>query len=254
MMRLQSFALGEWVTGSGTGTPLHDAVTGEEIAMASSEGLDFAAMLEHGRATGGPALRRLTFHQRARMLKALALHLSERKEEFYRVSAFSGATRGDSWIDIDGGIGTLFAYASRGRREFPDETYYVDGGPEALSKGDTFIGRHICVPLEGVAVQINAFNFPVWGMLEKLATSFLAGMPSIEKFSESASWLKRTLCSRTARPLLSIRPVDADPVNATESCEPTWSSRSPALPQISWKVPAGSSADSTIALATTSVR
>jgi oxepin-CoA hydrolase / 3-oxo-5,6-dehydrosuberyl-CoA semialdehyde dehydrogenase len=179
--RIRSFALGEWVTGSGAGTPLHDAVTGEQIADASSEGLDFAAMLDYGRSTGGPTLRRLTFHQRARMLKALALYLTERKEEFYRVSALTGATRGDSWIDIDGGIGTLFAYASRGRREFPDETYYVDGGPEPLSKGGTFIGRHICVPLEGVAVQINAFNFPVWGMLEKLATSFLAGMPSIVK-------------------------------------------------------------------------
>src|SRR5215217_3263094 len=177
----QSYAVGEWVTGGGTGAALHNAVTGEQIAEASSEGLDFAAMLDYGRSTGGPTLRRLTFHQRARMLKALALYLSERKEEFYRVSGFTGATRGDSWIDIDGGIGTLFAYASRGRRDFPDETYYVDGGPEALSKGGTFIGRHICVPLEGVAVQINAFNFPVWGMLEKFATSFLAGVPSIVK-------------------------------------------------------------------------
>jgi oxepin-CoA hydrolase / 3-oxo-5,6-dehydrosuberyl-CoA semialdehyde dehydrogenase len=179
--RIQSFALGEWVSGNGAGTPLFDAVTGEQIGDASSEGLDFAAMLAYGRAIGGAALRRLTFHQRARMLKALALYLTDRKEEFYRVSRFTGATRGDSWIDIDGGIGTLFAYASRGRREFPDETYFVDGGPEPLSKGGTFIGRHICVPLEGVAVQINAFNFPVWGMLEKLATSFLAGMPSIVK-------------------------------------------------------------------------
>jgi oxepin-CoA hydrolase/3-oxo-5,6-dehydrosuberyl-CoA semialdehyde dehydrogenase len=179
--RIQSFALGEWVDGGGVGTPLHDAVTGEEIGVASSEGLDFAAMLDFGRTVGGPALRRLTFHQRARMLKALAQYLTARKEEFYRVSALTGATRGDSWIDIDGGIGTLFAYASRGRREFPDETFYVDGGPEALSKGGSFVGRHICVPLEGVAVQINAFNFPVWGMLEKLSTSFLAGMPSIVK-------------------------------------------------------------------------
>jgi oxepin-CoA hydrolase/3-oxo-5,6-dehydrosuberyl-CoA semialdehyde dehydrogenase len=179
--RIQSYAVGEWFTGAGTGTALYHAVTGDQIGVASSEGLDFAAMLDHARRVGGPALRRLTFHQRARMLKALALHLTERKEEFYRVSAYSGATRGDSWIDIDGGIGTLFAYASRGRRDFPDETYYVDGGPEALSKGGTFIGRHICVPLEGVAVQINAFNFPVWGMLEKLSTSFLAGMPTIAK-------------------------------------------------------------------------
>jgi oxepin-CoA hydrolase/3-oxo-5,6-dehydrosuberyl-CoA semialdehyde dehydrogenase len=179
--RIQSFALGEWFTGRGAGTPLHDAVSGEQVGEASSDGLDFAAMLAYGRETGGRTLRRLTFHQRARMLKALALHLTERKEDFYRVSAFTGATRGDSWIDIDGGIGTLFAYASRGRREFPDESYYVDGGPEALSKGGAFVGRHICVPLEGVAVQINAFNFPVWGMLEKLSTSFLAGMPSIVK-------------------------------------------------------------------------
>jgi len=175
--RIQSYVLGEWVSGGGAGTPLYDAVTGDEVGIASSEGLDFAAMLEYGRGVGGPALRRLTFHQRARMLKALAQYLTARKEEFYRVSSFTGATRGDSWIDIDGGIGTLFAYASRGRREFPDETFYVDGGPEALSKGGSFVGRHICVPLEGVAVQINAFNFPVWGMLEKLSTSFLAGPP-----------------------------------------------------------------------------
>jgi oxepin-CoA hydrolase / 3-oxo-5,6-dehydrosuberyl-CoA semialdehyde dehydrogenase len=189
MTRLQNYALGEWVTGTGRGTTLHNAVTGDEVAVASSEGLDFATMLHHGRTVGGPALRRMTFHERARMLKALAQHLTARKEEFYRVSGFTGATRGDSWIDIDGGIGTLFAYASRGRREFPDETYYVDGGPEALSKGGTFIGRHICVPMEGVAVQINAFNFPVWGMLEKLATSMLAGVPSIVKPATVTSYL-----------------------------------------------------------------
>src|SRR4051794_23779654 len=180
-MRLKNYAVGEWIEGKGKGSILYNAVNGEEIAVASSEGLDFNAMLHYGRTVGGPALRELTFHQRARILKALAQYLNARKEEFYRVSAWTGATKGDSWIDIDGGIGTLFAYASRGRREFPDETFYVDGGPEALSKGGSFVGRHICVPLEGVAVQINAFNFPVWGMLEKLSTSFLAGMPSIVK-------------------------------------------------------------------------
>ncbi|MEO6526620.1 MAG: aldehyde dehydrogenase family protein, partial [Gemmatimonadaceae bacterium] len=189
MTRLQNYALGQWITGAGAGTPLFNAVNGDEVAVASSEGLDFAAMLQYGRSVGGPALRRMTFHQRARMLKALAQHLTARKEEFYLVSALTGATRGDSWIDVDGGIGTLFAYASRGRREFPDETYYVDGGPEALSKGGTFIGRHICVPMEGVAVQINAFNFPVWGMLEKLATSMLAGVPSIVKPATVTSFL-----------------------------------------------------------------
>ena len=189
MKRLQNYAVGQWVEGSGTGTTLYNAVTGVEVAVASSDGLDFKAMLEYGREVGGPAVRSLTFHQRARILKALAQHLTARKDELYRVSAWTGATKGDSWIDVDGGIGTLFAYASRGRREFPDETYFVDGGPEALSKGGTFIGRHICVPMEGVAVQINAFNFPVWGMLEKLSTSFLAGVPSIVKPATVTSFL-----------------------------------------------------------------
>jgi oxepin-CoA hydrolase/3-oxo-5,6-dehydrosuberyl-CoA semialdehyde dehydrogenase len=188
-MRLKNYALGEWIEGTAKGTSLYNAVTGEEVAVASSEGLDFKAMLEYGRTVGGPTLRAMTFHQRARILKALAQNLTARKEEAYAVSSWTGATRGDSWIDIDGGIGTLFAYASRGRREFPDETYYVDGGPEALSKGGTFIGRHICVPMEGVAVQINAFNFPVWGMLEKFATSFLAGVPSIVKPATVTSFL-----------------------------------------------------------------
>ncbi len=188
-MRLRNYALGEWIEGTGSGTSLYNAVTGTEVAVASSDGLDFKAMLHYGRTVGGPTLRAMTFHQRARVLKALAQYLTVRKEEAYVVSAWTGATRGDSWIDIDGGIGTLFAYASRGRREFPDETYYVDGGPEALSKGGTFIGRHICVPMEGVAVQINAFNFPVWGMLEKFATSFLAGVPSIVKPATVTSFL-----------------------------------------------------------------
>src|SRR5919199_776326 len=180
-MRLKNFALGEWVEGTGEATDLFHAVTGEKIAEASSEGLDFKTMLEYGRRVGGPALRRMTFHERARMLKALATYLTARKEEFYRVSAATGATKGDSWIDIDGGFGTLFTYASKGRREFPNEPFYVDGGVETLSKGGGFVGRHICVPMEGVAVQINAFNFPVWGMLEKLSTSFLAGVPAIVK-------------------------------------------------------------------------
>ncbi len=193
VMRLQNYALGEWIDGTGTGATLYHAVTGDEVGVASSEGLDFKAMLEHGRTVGGPTLRAMTFHQRARVLKALAQYLTERKEDFYRISTWTGATKGDSWIDIDGGFGTLFAYASRGRREFPDETYFVDGGPEALSKGGTFIGRHICVPMEGVAVQINAFNFPVWGMLEKLATSFLAGVPSIVKPATVTSFLTESV-------------------------------------------------------------
>src|SRR5205823_2523212 len=134
-------------------------------------------------------LRRMTFHDRALMLKAVAQHLMARKDEFYLVSAATGATKQDSWVDIEGGIGTFFAYASRGRREFPNETFYIDGGTEALSKGGTFVGRHICVPMEGVAVHINAFNFPVWGMLEKLATTLLAGMPAIVKPATITSYL-----------------------------------------------------------------
>jgi len=187
--RLENFARGEWVRGAGSGTPLVHAVTGDTIAEASSEGLDFAGMAEYARTVGGPALRRMTFHQRALMLKEMAKYLSERKDGLYRLSAATGATKSDSWIDIDGGIGTFFVYASKGRREFPNETFYVDGPMESLSKGGTFVGRHICVPLEGVAVHINAFNFPVWGMLEKLAPTLLAGVPAIVKPATVTSYL-----------------------------------------------------------------
>ncbi len=186
---LFSYAAGEWVRGTGACTPLHHAVTGTMIAEASSGGLDFGAMVQHARTVGGPALRAMTFHQRARMLKALAQYLMPRVEAYYAVSAATGATRRDGWVDIEGGIGTLFAYASRGRREFPDEPFYVEGPTEPLSKGGSFVGRHICVPLEGVAVHINAFNFPVWGMLEKLAPTLLAGVPAIVKPATITSYL-----------------------------------------------------------------
>src|SRR5688572_12927928 len=191
--RIENYAVGEWVRGSGKGTDLFHAVTGEKIGEASSEGLDFRAMVEYARRFGGPALRKMTFHARARMLKAMATYLNGRKEEFYLISAASGATRADSWIDIDGGIGTMFVFASKGRREFPDETFYVDGPVEARSKGGTFVGRHICVPIEGVAVHINAFNFPVWGMLEKLAPTILAGVPAIVKPATVTSYLTETV-------------------------------------------------------------
>jgi oxepin-CoA hydrolase/3-oxo-5,6-dehydrosuberyl-CoA semialdehyde dehydrogenase len=190
---LASYAQGSWVEAHGTAATLHHAVTGEAIATASSEGLDFKAMLEFGRRVGGPALRKLTFHERARMLKAMAQYLMERKDGLYAVSAATGATKGDSWVDIEGGVGTFFAYASRGRREFPNETFYVDGEMEPLSKGGTFVGRHLCVPLEGVAVHINAFNFPCWGMLEKLAPTFLAGMPAIIKPATATSFLTEAM-------------------------------------------------------------
>src|SRR5438309_3898479 len=189
--RLESYAAGEWVRGTGTGAELFHAVTGEKIGEASSEGIDFKAMVEYGRAVGGPALRKMTFHERARMLKAMAAFLNEerRKTGFYAISAATGATKGDSWIDIDGGIGTLFVYASKGMRELPDSRVYVDGGVEALSKSGGFVGQHICTPLEGAAVHINAFNFPVWGMLEKLAPTLLAGVPAIVKPATQTCYL-----------------------------------------------------------------
>ncbi len=198
-MRLQSYAQGEWVTGTGKATDLFHAVTGEKIGEATSEGLDFKGMLEYGRRVGGPKLRAMTFHQRARMLKAMAQHLMSRKDELYQVSAATGATKADSWIDIEGGVGTFFAYASQGRRELPDETFYIDGAVQQISKGGTFLGRHVCVPLEGVAVHINAFNFPCWGMLEKLAPTFLAGMPAIVKPATVTGFL----AERLARTMLS---------------------------------------------------
>jgi oxepin-CoA hydrolase / 3-oxo-5,6-dehydrosuberyl-CoA semialdehyde dehydrogenase len=187
--RLTNYVAGEWVQGTGKQADLFHAVTGDKIAEASTSGIDYRAMVDHARRVGGPALRKLTFHERARRLKTLASHLIARKDGFYAISAMTGATNADSWIDIEGGIGTLFAYASRGRRELPDETFYIDGATEALSKGGQFVGRHICVPLEGVAVHINAFNFPVWGMLEKLAPTILAGVPAIVKPATLTSYL-----------------------------------------------------------------
>ena len=193
MKSLQSYALGAWVTGRGSGVTLHHAVTGEAIGDASSDGLDFQAMTAYARSVGGPALRSMTFHQRALMLKAVAKYLMDRKDAFYALSAATGATKGDSWIDIEGGIGTFFAYSSRARRELPNETFYVEGPTEALSKGGTFVGRHICVPLEGVALHINAFNFPCWGMLEKLAPAWLAGVPAIVKPATVTSYLTEAM-------------------------------------------------------------
>lgn len=186
--QLKNYAEGQWVTAKAEGDVLHNAITGEAIYTASSEGLDFGAMMQYARKVGGPALRKLTFHERGRMLKALAMYLTERKEYFYEISALSGATRADSWIDIEGGFGNLFSYASL-RRQFPNERYYVDGDNAKLSKNGTFIGQHIMVPREGVAIHINAFNFPVWGMLEKVAVNLLAGVPAIVKPATLTSYV-----------------------------------------------------------------
>ncbi|AIJ25318.1 bifunctional aldehyde dehydrogenase/enoyl-CoA hydratase [Amycolatopsis methanolica 239] len=186
---LRSYVSGGWRTGEGEGVPLHDAVTGAEVARISSAGIDMAAALDHGRRVGGPALRELTFHQRAALLKAVASHLREHRDELYELSAKTGATLGDSKFDVDGGIGVLFAYSGKGKRELPNDTVYVDGNVEPLSKGGTFLGQHIATPLRGVAVQINAFNFPVWGPLEKFAPAFLAGVPSLVKPASQTAYL-----------------------------------------------------------------
>jgi oxepin-CoA hydrolase/3-oxo-5,6-dehydrosuberyl-CoA semialdehyde dehydrogenase len=187
-MKIQNYAMGQWVEGTDEGQTLYNAITGEAIATASSKGLDFAAMMNYARKTGGPALRKMTFQERGRMLKALALHLLEKKDIFYKISWATGATKADSWIDIEGGIGNLFTYASL-RRQFPDETFCYDGETVKLSKTGSFIGHHICVPKEGVAIHINAFNFPVWGMLEKIAVNLLAGVPAIVKPATLTSFL-----------------------------------------------------------------
>lgn len=187
-MQLKSYASGQWVTGKG-GQTVFNAITGEPVATISSDGVDFAGMLDHGRRVGSPALRRLTFHDRALRLKALANYLMERKDAYYAISTATGATRSDSWIDIEGGIGTLYAYSSKGRRELPNASFIVDGVYEPLSKKGSFVGQHIRVPLQGVAVHINAYNFPCWGMLEKLAVNLLAGVPAIVKPASQTAYL-----------------------------------------------------------------
>jgi oxepin-CoA hydrolase / 3-oxo-5,6-dehydrosuberyl-CoA semialdehyde dehydrogenase len=188
MTKLENYLAGNWITGDGEGQILYNAVTGEPITAATSKGLDFAAMTDYARKTGNPNLRKLTFHERGRMLKALAMHLRNHLDKFYKISYQTGATKADSWVDIEGGIGNLFANASL-RRRFPDEIFCVDGESHSLSKQNTFIGTHILVPKEGVAIHINAFNFPVWGMLEKIAVNLLAGMPAIVKPATVTSYL-----------------------------------------------------------------
>ena len=195
-MKLQNFASNTWVAGSDDGRQLTSAVDGRSLATISSTGLDFAAMLDYARATGGANLRQYTFHERAMMLKELALYLTENKKEFYELSTETGATKSDSWIDIDGGLGTLFVFSSKGRREMPNDTAYVDGAPEMLSKKGTFVGQHVFTPRHGVAIHINAFNFPCWGMLEKLAPTILAGVPAIVKPASSTAYLTELVFRR----------------------------------------------------------
>ena len=187
-MKLENYISGNWITGDGDGQQLYNAVTGDPIASASTKGLDFKQILEYARTVGNPALRKMTFHQRGNMLKALALHLRNHLDKFYAISYQTGATKADSWVDIEGGIGNLFANASL-RRKFPDDVFCIDGESHNFGKNNSFMGTHILVPREGVAVHINAFNFPVWGMLEKIAVNLLAGMPAVVKPATVTSYL-----------------------------------------------------------------
>lgn len=181
ILDVKSFAHGEWITPGSDARDIEHAVTGDVFARAGNDQLDVAAMLDYARSIGGRNLRKHTFHDRARMLKALAIHLGEHKQALYDISFASGATLKDHKIDIDGGIGTMFVFASKGRREMPDSQIYLDGDVEQLSRNRTFLGHHVYTPMQGAAIHINAFNFPVWGMLEKLAPTLLAGVPAIVK-------------------------------------------------------------------------
>ena len=192
MRTYQSYILGQWTEGKGVETSLYNAINGEELGSVSSDGFNYADILEYGRKTGGRPLRKMTFQERGRMIKALALHLLTKKKHYYEVSAWTGATKIDSWIDIEGGIGNLFANASL-RKQFPDLPYYVDGVAAPLSKEGTFIGHHIMVPKQGIAVHINAFNFPIWGMLEKIAVNLMAGVPTVVKPSEYTCYLTEVM-------------------------------------------------------------
>src|SRR5687768_16729537 len=176
-MKLQNFVAGRWVEGDGPGAPLLHAVTSEVVALATSDGIDFRQMLDHARTVGGPALRKMTFHQRARMLKAMAMHLTERKDSFYKLSGATGATKNDSWVDIDGGIGTFFVYASKGRREFPDEPFYVDGPMEALSKGGPLLGGHLALRPAASRMAPNGSIFAGGGCFVSLGRRRPPGTP-----------------------------------------------------------------------------
>jgi len=187
-MKLGNYVTGKWVEGDGSGQPLYDAVNGDQIALATTDGIDLAEVLQYGRKVGSPALRKMNFQERGMMLKNLALYLTKRKAQFYEVSYKTGATKGDSWVDIEGGFGNLFANASL-RKNFPNQSYHVDGDPIDLSRGGAFMGHHIMVPKKGVAIHINAYNFPVWGMFEKCATNWMAGVAAVVKPATATSFL-----------------------------------------------------------------
>ncbi len=179
-----SFVMGDWIAPSNPSRAVCSAITGQELGSVGGN-LDLSGMRDYAKTYGGPGLRELNFHDRARMLKALALHLKLHRKALYQLSFETGATLADSKIDIDGGIATLLVYASKGRREMPEDFILPDGELELLSRDGSFLGQHVYTPLRGVAVQINAFNFPVWGMLEKFMPSWLGGVSRVIKTATS---------------------------------------------------------------------
>lgn len=197
-MTLKSHVAGAWVASGSSPRPLFDASTGDVVAILDDGGFSPEEAVRFARDVGGPALRAMTFHERALMLKALATALQERKEELYSLSTLAGCTRADAWIDVDGGIGTLFTFASKGRRELPNAKHLVEGPVESFAKDGSFRGLHLLAPGRGVAVHINAFNFPVWGMLEKLGPALLAAVPVITKPATPTAYL----AERAARIML----------------------------------------------------
>ncbi len=188
MNKIQHYVQGQWKEGKEEGTPIHDAITGDVISNIAIEGLNIPEILQYGRTKGGEILCKMTFQERGNMLKKLALYLTKRKNEFYELSYRTGATKIDSWIDIEGGFGNLFANASL-RKLFPNQPFHVEGDPIDLSRGGRFMAHHIMVPKKGIAVHINAFNFPVWGMLEKCAVNWMAGVPAVVLPAPSSSYL-----------------------------------------------------------------
>ncbi len=272
--QLLNYERDRWIAGTDGLSELASAIDGSPVAIAGSGGLDFGGMLRHAREVGGPGLRKMTFHERARMIKGLGLAIMARKEELSELSYQTGATRKDGWIDIEGGAGTLFSFSSKGRRELPDAHVLLDGALEPLSKSGSFVGQHIYTSLQGAAVHINAFNFPVWGMLEKLAPTLLAGVPAIVKPASATSYLTEaafrvmidsgllptgaasgprtealrlscsamnlTLSRITTGWVRSLSAVAAEPVKPTTSWPVRWSNKSPTPPTISCNEPGGS--------------
>lgn len=189
MQKLKNYLHGEWMEGKGEGTKLLSAIDSSLVAVCDTEGLNFEQALEYGRTVGYKNLSSMTFYDRGQMLKKIAQYLIARKNNYYELSYNTGATYLDCWVDVDGGIGTFFSYSGLAKRMLPNTTFWVEGDVIKTSKNGTHLGTHILTPSEGVSIHINAYNFPVWGMMEKLSTCLLAGVPAIVKPAPAGSYV-----------------------------------------------------------------